>query len=376
MRTYLHTYAILHEHWHVEDIIQARHTLRYPAPRRLPAASTTASVVDAWGGTLPAPTDAQPLLPACKVGGGALPGYTSLPGGHYRLGADKADRWVFDAERWGHDVRVRPFRIARACVTNAEYAAFIAAGGYRRQELWSHEGWRWLQRQETVVGQGARSAPRGWLPRSEADTDSESRLVDGHTGPLRDWAFAQFDGQPSPLRPHTPVCHVSWFEASAYCAWVGGRLPTEAEWELAARTVPANVDSGIPDSDASIDHRRTYPWGEAPPAPALANLDGFRGGALDVGALPDGDSAWGCRQMLGNVWEWTTSAFLPFPGFVMDFPYRENSAPWFGYRKVVKGGCWATSAPIARAGYRHSFWPDMDAVFTGFRVVLPRAGEA
>lgn len=78
--------------------------------------------------------------------------------------------------------------------------------------------------------------------------------------------------------------------------------------------------------------------------------------------------------MLGNVWEWTQSAFLPFPGFAMDFPYRENSAPWFGYRKVCKGGCWATSSPIARAGYRHSFWPEMNAVYTGFRVCMDGGG--
>ena len=73
---------------------------------------------------------------------------------------------------------------------------------------------------------------------------------------------------------------------------------------------------------------------------------------------------------MGNVWEWTASAFLPFPGFQMDFPYRENSCPWFGYRKVVKGGCWATSSPIARAGYRHSFWPHMHHTFSGFRAAV------
>ena len=172
---------------------------------------------------------------------------------------------------------------------------------------------------------------------------------------------ARFDDPEAPLNPHAPVCHVSWFEAQAYCAWAGRRLPTEAEWEVAASCEPEAPG-------AAAWRKRVYPWGDdAPPSPERCNIDGLRGGPLPVDALPGGDSAFGCRNMIGNVWEWTATAFFPFPGFVPDFPYRENSCPWFGYRKVVKGGCWATSAPIARNGYRHSFWPNMDAVYTGFR---------
>ena len=176
------------------------------------------------------------------------------------------------------------------------------------------------------------------------------------------------------------MIHVSWYEASAYCRWAGARLPTEAEWEVAALCSPAESGNGTMDgtgllpadanSDAAGPHRRLYPWGVDHPTTERCNIDGYRDGRLlDVGALPSGDSAFGCRQMIGQVWEWTATAFYPYPGFIPDFPYRENSCPWFGYRKVVKGGCWATSAPIARGGYRHSFWPNMDAVFTGFRTV-------
>jgi iron(II)-dependent oxidoreductase len=131
----------------------------------------------------------------------------------------------------------------------------------------------------------------------------------------------------------------------------------------------ARADDGH-GAGAGAPSKRTYPWGEEHPSPDRTNLDGYRGGLLDVSDLSGGDSAFGCRNMMGQVWEWTATAFYPFPGFLPDFPYRENSCPWFGYRKVVKGGCWATSAPIARGGYRHSFWPNMDAVFTGFRTVL------
>ena len=397
VRTYLHTYAAIHEHWHVEDFIQTRHTLAYPAPERLPP-SPSPSATDAWGGSALSPHPSSlPIRGGTGGGGGGggpLEGYVAVPGGPYTLGADRTDKWVFDAERWGHLVHVPPFRIARACVTNAHFAEFVAAGGYGRRELWSHEGWRWLQGLSKGASSGPRSAPRGWLraapsaPSAAAAAAAAAaagaaprarrRRLRHQRGPssLPIWmagVSAAFDGPPEPLRPHAPVCHVSWHEASAYCAFVGGRLPTEAEWEIAARTAPGGCDScnGDNSGGCASSSRRTYPWGEQPPGPRTANLDGFRGCVADVGDLEDGDSAWGCRQMLGNVWEWTSSSFLPFPGFVMDYPYRENSCPWFGYRKVVKGGCWATGSPVARAGYRHSFWPEMDAVFAGFRVALP-----
>ncbi len=103
------------------------------------------------------------------------------------------------------------------------------------------------------------------------------------------------------------------------------------------------------------------------PSPERANLDGRRGGCVDVAAFAAGDSAFGCRQMAGNVWEWTSSAFYPFPGYVVDLPYREYSAPWFGYRKVLKGGAWATRYRLAYNVYRNFFLPDRRDVFAGLR---------
>ena len=97
-----------------------------------------------------------------------------------------------------------------------------------------------------------------------------------------------------------------------------------------------------------------------------ANLDFTFDGPVDVAALADSDSAFGCRQMIGNVWEWTASDFLPFAGFAAD-PYKDYSQPWFGSRKVLRGGCWATSARIARPAYRNFFTPDRNDVFAGFR---------
>ena len=363
VETYLHVYGIVHEHWHVEDYVQARNTLGYPAPplarrggdartiRRFPA--------NLWGdfASMPETLDSrESVLARSSRDVVTREGYVVVDVGEtYVLGAEKSDKWVFDAERWAHEVPMSRFKIAKTCCTNAQFAAFIESGGYENRSVWSHEGWRWVRRRKE---DGERMGPLGWVVHPCVKFPSDG----GELPALANWRCKYFDeDEPRELNPQHPVCHVTWYEAEAYCNWIGARLPTEAEWEAAARTVPGEQRAAT---------RRTYPWGEDAPTSSKANLDGYRGGTVDVYELSDGDSAHGCRQMIGNVWEWTATAFLPFPGFQMDFPYRENSCPWFGYRKVVKGGCWATSSPIARAGYRHSFWPHMHHTFSGFRAAI------
>jgi iron(II)-dependent oxidoreductase len=147
---------------------------------------------------------------------------------------------------------------------------------------------------------------------------------------------------------------VNWYEASAFCRWAGRRLPTEAEWEMAACWDPRTGE------------KRRYPWGSTPPASEHANLDWLRGDCLDVGALPAGDSPAGCRQMVGNVWEWTASPFAPYPGFTPD-PYREYSEPWFYDHHVLRGGCWATRSRLIRGTWRNFYRPERRDVWAGFR---------
>jgi iron(II)-dependent oxidoreductase len=156
------------------------------------------------------------------------------------------------------------------------------------------------------------------------------------------------------------VIHVSWREAKAYCRWADRRLPTEVEWEVAA--------AGTPSADGSrlAEEKRVYPAGETPDA-AAANLDFRIGDTVPVSAGPSGDSAFGCRQMLGNVWEWTTSRFYPYPGYVVDLPYREYSAPWFGDRMVLRGGAFPTRSRIAHNVYRNFFEPFRRDIYAGFR---------
>jgi iron(II)-dependent oxidoreductase len=306
-RRYLALYTVFHEDMHGEAFAYTRQTLAYPPP----------PLSNGWR-----PEDAGPH-----------PGDTALPGGAFALGAAAGEGFAFDNEKWAHRVEVAPFRIARAPVTQAEFAAFVDDGGYGRPGSWSEAGWRW---------------------RAEARAEHPVHWRRGDGG----WERRDFDRWVA-LEPHRPVIHVSWYEADAYCRWAGRRLPTEAEWEAAASLEPgpAGGFSG---------YKRLFPWGDAPPSPEHASLDGRAMGCVDVGALGAGDSAFGCRQMIGNVWEWTADDFGPYPGFVADM-YADYSQPWFGTHKVLRGGAWVTRSRLLRNTWRNFYPPDRRDVWAGFR---------
>jgi iron(II)-dependent oxidoreductase len=222
--------AVRHEDMHAEAFHYTRHTLGYPSPHEK-------------AGPQPA----------------GVAGDREYGGGAFRLGSRPDEGFVFDNEKWSHPVVLAPFRISRRCVTNAEYAEFVKAGG---------------------------TPPRYW----------------------RDAMLRRFDRWVE-RAPDEPVMHVSWHEAQAYCRFAGRRLPTEAEWEHAA-------------------------------------VNGLEG--------------------TGQVWEWTSSEFLPYPGFVRD-PYKEYSEPWFATHKVLRGGSFATPARIARPRFRNFYTPERADIFAGFR---------
>jgi iron(II)-dependent oxidoreductase len=305
---YFYELSIRHEDMHVEALAYTRQTLGYAPP--------------------------EPLDDPVARGPGAWPGDAEVTGGRWRLGSTRADGFVFDNEKWAHQVDIAPFRIAKAPVTNAEFGAFVDSGGYRRREFWSTPGWSWRTRVNA-------QRPVYWV---------DSR---------RNWSWLRYR-RPEQLAPHAPVTFVNWYEAQAYCSWAKRRLPTEAEWEAAA------VGESTPDYSHLTGSKRRWPWGDAAPDRERANLAFAFDGALDVAACAAGDSAFGCRQMIGNVWEWTASDFVPFPGFEAD-PYEDYSRPWFDTRKVLRGGSWATSPRIARPGYRNFFTPERNDVITGFR---------
>ncbi len=307
---YLYLLTTYHEDMHGEAFTYSRQTLGYPAP------------------------DFATLLagPLTDIDAGPLDGDVAVAGGSFSLGAAPGADFVFDNEKWAHPVTVEPFRIGCAPVTNAQFLEFVADHGYRRSTLWSEAGWRW--REEV----GAEH-PLYWIKQQAS------------------WSERQFD-RTIDLRPHRPVIHVNWYEAEAWCNWAERRLPSEAEWEAAAATEPGAGGFG--------SRKRRYPWGDAAPGPRHANLDGRVLGTVDVAAHPEGDSAWGCRQMLGNLWEWTAAPFEPYPGFVPDI-YEDYSAPWFGSRKILRGGAWATRGRMITNTYRNFFTPERRDIMAGFR---------
>ena len=304
---YLTRYAVFHEDMHTEAYTYSRRTLSYTAP-----------------------VFADSVLQDETYDAGPLDGDVEIEGGHFLLGTGKNIDFCFDNEKWQHPVRIEPFAIARAATSYQQYAGFVEDGGYENQQYWDKEGWKWLQKNKLKT-------PDGW--RKDADGN---------------WLIKQFD-QWQQMRPHAAVIHINWFEASAWCRWAGRRLPTEAEWELAA--------SGSPED---INEKRTYPWGDEKPGTKNVNMDSRAMRTIDVGALPDGDSAYGCRQMLGNVWEWTADTFEPYPGFVADM-YQDYSQPLFGQTKVLRGGAWATRSRMIRNTWRNYYGPERNDVFAGFR---------
>ncbi|MBO0719333.1 MAG: SUMF1/EgtB/PvdO family nonheme iron enzyme [Blastocatellia bacterium] len=311
--------ALFHEDMHAEAITYTRQTLGYPAPRITIAPDITHATPPSMS------SHSSPI---------GL-GDAEVPGGRFLLGGGPAEHFVFDNEICGYRVEVEPFAISRTAVTNGEFAAFVDEGGYRRREFWDEQGWLWRE------GAGA-GHPVYWQP-----------LGGGR------WLRRNFD-QWLPLDDELPVLHVNWYEASAYCRWANRRLPTEAEWEMAASAEPNT------DGDGIAERKRLYPWGDEAPTQERANLDWRGMGCIAAHALPASESAFGCRQMIGNTWEWTASDFAPFPGFVAG-PYKEYSAPWFGDHKVLRGGCWVTRSRLIRNNYRNFYKPDRRDVWAGFR---------
>ena len=253
---YPYRLALAHEDMHGEAFLYTLQTLDVAAPPGAPSPASVNSL-----------------------------GEVAYPGGTLLMGGKQDSGFVFDNEKHAHPVYVAPFRIDAGLVTNAQYAEFIADGGYQNRQFWSSSGSAWLMRQE-------RSSPLYWQREEEQ------------------WRTLRF-GRLSTLAPHEPVRHVSLFEAQAYCAWAGRRLPLESEWEYAA----------------------------------TSSQPGF---------------GW------GQLWEWTATPFEPYPGFAPD-RYLEYSQPWFMTHQVLRGASFATPERLVSPRFRNFYMPARNDMFVGFR---------
>ncbi|MGW3243361.1 ergothioneine biosynthesis protein EgtB [Streptomyces sp. NPDC001070] len=275
----------------------------------------------------PAALTAPPPPPA-PADTALLPAEVLVPGGLFTMGTS-TEPWALDNERPSHVREVAPFLIDTVPVSNGAYLAFIEDGGYEDERWWTPAGW-------AHVREHGLFAPLFWH----------------HEGGV--WLRRRF-GVTEPVQRDEPVLHVSWYEADAYARWAGRRLPTETEWEKAARHDPATGRS------------RRYPWGDADPGPEHANLGQRHLRPAPVGSYPAGASPLGVRQLIGDVWEWTASDFLPYPGFA-PFPYKEYSEVFFGPDyKVLRGGSFAVDQVACRGTFRNWDYPIRRQIFSGFR---------
>ncbi|MGW0858329.1 ergothioneine biosynthesis protein EgtB [Streptomyces sp. NPDC002690] len=257
-----------------------------------------------------------------------LPSEVLVPGGPFTMGTS-TEPWALDNERPAHRREVTAFFLDTTPVTCGAYQRFIEDGGYTQERWWHPSGWAMVREHELT-------APLFW------------RREGGQ------WLRRRF-GRTEPVPADEPVLHVSWYEADAYARWAGRRLPTEAEWEKAAR------------HDAAAGRSLRYPWGDADPTPERANLGQRHLRPAPAGAYPAGQSRDGVRQLIGDVWEWTASDFLPYPGFAA-FPYREYSEVFFGpEHKVLRGGSFAVDQVACRGTFRNWDLPVRRQIFSGFR---------
>ena len=255
--------------------------------------------------------------------------FVKISGGLYTMGYN-GKNYCYDIELPEHKTYLKNFKIGIFPVTNQEYLEFMNGGGYETYKHWLSDGW------EKVKSNEWRS-PMYW-----------EKIND-------EWHVRDFLGIRK-INPNEPVCHVSYYEADAYCKWAGKRLPTEAEWEKASCW------------NEEKQEKTVFPWGNESPSEEKCNLlESHHWGCTEIGTYPNGTSPSGCQQMIGDVWEWTTSEFMGYPGFKSGFD--EYNDKWFTNQKVLRGGSFGTPKMSIRGSYRNFFRLDERWLFSGFRCV-------
>ena len=252
-----------------------------------------------------------------------------INGGVYNLGYSGSE-YCYDIELPEHKTYLNDFQIDNLLTSNAEYLEFMNDGGYEDYSFCLSDGWEEVKKNEW-------KAPMYWEKEEE------------------EWITRDFAGKRK-INPDEPVCHVSYYEAAAYCKWANKRLPTEAEWEKAALW------------NDEKETKTVFPWGNEKPTQSPANLfESNVWNCSNLGSYENGKSSYGCYQMIGDVWEWTSSEFMGYPGFKTGFD--EYNDKWFTNQKVLRGGSFGTPSKSIRGSYRNFFRLDERWLFSGFRCV-------
>ena len=257
--------------------------------------------------------------------------WIAIPAGRATLGVDTGDvPFSWDNERPGRQVNVPAFSIARHDVTNQDFLEFVEAGGYANADLWRPEDWAWIHAENIAHPLFWEERDGRWFWRGMFDLIS---------------------------LPHAWPVYVSWAEAAAFARWRGERLPTEAEFQRAAYSAP-------------VAGERRFPWGDDAPDARHGVFDFVAWDPKPAGTHPDGRSAWGVDDLVGNGWEWTSTVFEPFPGFTPIPSYPEYSADFFdGEHFVMKGASPATARELLRPTFRNWFRARYPYVYATFRTV-------
>jgi len=255
--------------------------------------------------------------------------FVEINGGLYTMGYN-GKNYCYDIELPEHKTYLKNFKMGVFPITNQEYLEFMNDGGYETYKYWLSDGWEKVKLNKW-------DSPMYW-----------EKVND-------EWHVRDFLGIRK-INPNEPVSHVSYYEADAYCKWAGKRLPTEAEWEKASCW------------NEEKQEKTVFPWGNESPSEEKCNLlESYHWGCTEVGTYPNGTSPSGCQQMIGDVWEWTSSEFMGYPGFKSGFD--EYNDKWFTNQKVLRGGSFGTPKMSIRGSYRNFFRLDERWLFSGFRCV-------